>query len=393
MLPSKTNQHQRSTPSVDTSFTLSLDLSTFPINFMDTYRLAASAIGMKKELHAADVPDSRTSKVTAGCDDAGQHHELQPHICTRATWRYGPPVSLEPRAYHRFLQGVVDIHLSKFSNPRQLIMAIADTFDAHRQLLVLCGILHRNVNDNNVMLDETGRGILNDWDMAKGSRASEGAVFPQDDLALNSYRTGMWYFLSARLLKNPLKIHSVQDDLESFFFLVLYYSIRYIPNDQGIQELKELHAELFEECRWRSAIGQYVGGQGKFFMITEGYHSLSVDFMDHKPLQKWLRSALRCIARFYWYCIDVERKHFEEHKDEALPVPRVLVPPLPATILLHNHEYFSSLFKTALEAPGWASTRTYLGDELDQYVRTRGSRRMSTAVPPRICGPPKRRFC
>ncbi|CAA7269099.1 unnamed protein product [Cyclocybe aegerita] len=130
---------------------------------MDTYRLAGPAsralhiddlqpkkvtvskgpwqILMKNELHATNVSHNHISEIAAGCDDAGQHHGLQSHIYSRATWRYSPRASLEPQAHYRFLQGAVDIHLSEFSNPRQLMMAIADAFDGELLFLSTTTIL------------------------------------------------------------------------------------------------------------------------------------------------------------------------------------------------------------------------------------------------------------
>ncbi|CAA7269105.1 unnamed protein product [Cyclocybe aegerita] len=134
------------------------------------------------------------------------------------------------------------------------------------------------------MLVKSGGGSLNDWDLAKGGRLAENTLLPQDDPPRNSYRTGTWYFLSARLLMDPLKIHTLQDDLESIFYLVLYYAPRYIPCNKGMEELREVHAQPFLEWR-ESVIGR----------------------------------ALGCIAEFYRYCIDGEEQLFEEHEDEPLP--------------------------------------------------------------------------
>jgi RIO-like serine/threonine protein kinase len=47
---------------------------------------------------------------------------------------------------------------------------------AHRFAWELCGILHRDVSGKNVLLTEDGRGVLNDWDLAKTINGMEKGV-------------------------------------------------------------------------------------------------------------------------------------------------------------------------------------------------------------------------
>lgn len=42
-----------------------------------------------------------------------------------------------------------------------------NAFLAHRDAYEKCGILHRDVSGNNVMMKDDGGGILNDWDQAR----------------------------------------------------------------------------------------------------------------------------------------------------------------------------------------------------------------------------------
>ncbi|KAJ3504553.1 hypothetical protein NLJ89_g7876 [Agrocybe chaxingu] len=363
------------------------DLKAKKVMFLkDTWRTKLEGMenesDILKELWAAGVP--RIPKIADGGDVIGPYHETQSQTHVNANWRAGPLASLEPRAHNRLLQDFLGIHLSKFTTPKQLMTVIADAFEAHTQALVVRGILHRDVSEDNVMIDENGRGILNDWDLAKRIWIPGSDVLPKDDLARHSYRTGTWLFISGRLLIDPFRLHTLQDDLESFFHLVLYYALRYLPHNLGLLNLKVLIDQLFLEYEWNEVIRQYVGGKGKFLMILDGFSSLNVRFMDNKPLAKWLRDALGCLTEFYQYCINMASQITEDQDDEPLPSdeslrvpPSRLVPPPPATIRLHNHDHFVSLFKTALATPGWPSKRTNLGDQLDALPR--GSKRKPTA--------------
>ena len=47
-------------------------------------------------------------------------------------------------------------------------------FIAHKEAYLKVGILHRDISDNNVMIDDNGRGILTDWELAIRVKARDG---------------------------------------------------------------------------------------------------------------------------------------------------------------------------------------------------------------------------
>ena len=57
---------------------------------------------------------------------------------------------------------------SSFSCWYPLSRILVETFVSGHQEAVVAGVLHRDVSANNILIDiKTGRGLLNDWDMAK----------------------------------------------------------------------------------------------------------------------------------------------------------------------------------------------------------------------------------
>ncbi|KAH8984958.1 hypothetical protein EDB92DRAFT_1766970, partial [Lactarius akahatsu] len=68
-------------------------------------------------------------------------------------------------------------------------------------------ILHRDVSAGNILITEDGSGILIDWDLSK--------------------KVGTWQFMSiARLQDSSTRLHEVSDDLESFFWVLLYLVVK-----------------------------------------------------------------------------------------------------------------------------------------------------------------------
>ncbi|KAI0294370.1 hypothetical protein BC826DRAFT_865491, partial [Russula brevipes] len=82
-------------------------------------------------------------------------------------------------------------------------------------------ILHRDVSAGNILITDKGSGILIDWDLSKKVKE-----YTEPKPRLHS-RTGTWQFISvARLLDPWSSPHQVSDDLESFFWVLLYQIVR-----------------------------------------------------------------------------------------------------------------------------------------------------------------------
>ncbi|KAF8516417.1 hypothetical protein BU17DRAFT_50910, partial [Hysterangium stoloniferum] len=85
--------------------------------------------------------------------------------------------------------------------------------------------LHRDISSGNILITETGGGLLIDWDLCKKLQdIYEGQGHIE--------RTGTWQFITARLLVIPTNgegaaIPDWADDLESFFYVLVWIALRY----------------------------------------------------------------------------------------------------------------------------------------------------------------------
>jgi hypothetical protein len=74
---------------------------------------------------------------------------------------------------------------------------------------------------------------------------------------------GTWQFISVRLLSEPGVEHLLQDDLESFFWVLLWVSLRYTRHNQPPEELADLLSafdQVYEDSNR--------GGQHKLAMLV-----------------------------------------------------------------------------------------------------------------------------
>ncbi|KAF8493565.1 hypothetical protein BU17DRAFT_59579, partial [Hysterangium stoloniferum] len=86
-------------------------------------------------------------------------------------------------------------------------------------------ILHRDISSGNILITATGGGLLIDWDLCKMLKhIHQGQAHTE--------RTGTWKFMAARLLVVPTPgqqpaIPDRADDLESFFYVLVWIALRY----------------------------------------------------------------------------------------------------------------------------------------------------------------------
>ncbi|KIM35915.1 hypothetical protein M413DRAFT_449535 [Hebeloma cylindrosporum] len=236
---------------------------------------------------------------------------------------------------HRRLFTDVAHSISKFQSSRQLMQAIHDAYLAHMDAFVICGILHRDISIGNVLRSVEGNGILNDWDMAR--RVKDIHSGPRQP-----GRTGIWLFMSIKLLKDPTDLHVLQDDLESFCYLVLYVALRYLPHSK-VSTLADIVKNVFENHY--DLAERVCGGLGKSSMVYDrNFIGRKLGFTDNQPLTNWIEVALNVIKDWYRYLNDLERQKF------ARPGPSFNAITLKLEDRpMRDHSYLDQQFRSALE--------------------------------------------
>ncbi|KAI0273372.1 kinase-like domain-containing protein, partial [Gloeopeniophorella convolvens] len=204
---------------------LAYDLTTGGLVYLkDFWRLDLPGIQKEgdiyRELEGKNV--SNIAKLGRAGDTVNERSE-DPYarFCQRS--RSSPVVFIvEPYVHYRLVLNTLGKPLNQFNSTRQLCEVIRDAVIAHGEAYGKTGILHHDVSACNILIGDDGKGILIDWDLSK-KLSMEGEGRPR-----RATRTGTWQFISMGLLMNPTsRPHELQDDLESFFWVLLYQIVQY----------------------------------------------------------------------------------------------------------------------------------------------------------------------
>ncbi|KAH9008633.1 hypothetical protein EDB83DRAFT_488406 [Lactarius deliciosus] len=177
-------------------------------------------------------------------------------------WCPGRPC-VDPYVHYRLVLETLGSPLNTFKSTRELCKVIRDAITAHTGAYERVGILHRDVSAGNILITENGSGILIDWDLSK--KVVKGGSGKQRQHS----RTGTWQFISIARLRNPsMRPHEVSDDLESFFWVLLYMvvkcrSIEKINLSQDMQSVFDQSEDMDDD-------GIIRGGRGKLNCPREG---------------------------------------------------------------------------------------------------------------------------
>lgn len=338
------------------------DLKLEKVVFLkDSWR--SLVVGMEKEseilsdLNKAGVRN--VPKLICG-DDIDGHLTLTQKFISKP-WNAGG-TGITSRAQHRFLEDFVGKHLCHFTSSKQLMQAVYDAFIAHQDAYEKCGILHRDVSGNNVMMKDDGRGILNDWDQAR--RVADMASGPRQ-----LFRSGTWHFMSVLLLENPDKLQDLQDDIESFVYVVLFHVLRYVNHTQ-VHKIHSIMEEIFDDCKLDDH-GNFTGGRGKRSLLFDS-GELGPDFavVDNTPLQQWLLFAFEAAADWLSYATLRTRKYlrarglrrtimrqlYEGSSDSGVDQPQPdTADPSDATVhlIFHDHRRLGAIWQSILDKGNW----------------------------------------
>ncbi|KAL1738687.1 hypothetical protein HDZ31DRAFT_69731 [Schizophyllum fasciatum] len=201
-----------------------------------------------------------------------------------------------PRRHHRIAENY-GLPLWKFKSSEHLLRILLNSCACHHQAVVKCQKLHRDFSFRNILWDEeTETGILTDWDLCaptptetdvkKNSSLNPLAQMPQSSGRPD--RTGTWLFMSSLILQQKGKLHDVQDDLESLFWVGLYMILLYFPcGDVNVLSILD---HIFYE-RVNGPEGEAVGGYRKScFLRGDAGYPRTWEFPDPrcKPLADWV---------------------------------------------------------------------------------------------------------
>ena len=133
--------------------------------------------------------------------------------------------------------------------------------------------------------------------------------------------------MSIKLLKNPTDLHELQDDLESFCYVVLYLALRYLPHNV-VPDLPMIMANVFENYYTAQTVVR--GGIGKSAMVRErAFIGPNLEFTNNEPLTTWIQITLRVIKD--WYC-------YLEYLDESCG-PQYVLPGTSINAAAHDSHW------------------------------------------------------
>ncbi|TFK90439.1 hypothetical protein K466DRAFT_660832 [Polyporus arcularius HHB13444] len=137
--------------------------------------------------------------------------------------------------HHRLATKEVCLPLVAFTSSKQLVSLVNDCVAGHADAYKKRRIIHRDITSGNMLilpmfettdggveLRVVWKGLLCDWELSKPQAPSNKGEQPE--------RTGTWQYMSVASSGDALHIIDIADELESFFNVILYNAVRYVPH-------------------------------------------------------------------------------------------------------------------------------------------------------------------
>ncbi|KAI0696474.1 hypothetical protein C8T65DRAFT_583405, partial [Cerioporus squamosus] len=166
--------------------------------------------------------------------------------------------------------------LNEFQNGKQLIQVVRDCVLAHQHATKDAKLLHRDISSGNILiypklmwvkdpqkkrLQIKFTGLLADWEMAKPTD-------PQQQGQRQPERTGTYQYMSVALLSHLKANVEVCDEIESFFYVVLYHAVRYLKSNFNDNTVANYIDEFFDQYGYVN--DKYTCGNAKLLTIVTG---------------------------------------------------------------------------------------------------------------------------
>ncbi|KAH9059619.1 hypothetical protein EDB87DRAFT_1563048, partial [Lactarius vividus] len=220
-----------------------------------------------RELHDAHVPNIAKLGLAGnvpllsecGGTDSPTVQQTMTQQFVKGGWCPGQP-RVDPYVHYQLVLETLGSPLHTFRSTRELCEVIQNAITAHTGAYKRVGILHRDVSAGNILITKERSGILIDWDLSK--KVVKGASGKQRQHS----HTGTWQFISIARLRNPLiRPHEVCDDLESFFWVLLYMVAK--CRSVGKIDLSQDMQNVFDQSDGMDDNSIIRGGRGKLHCL------------------------------------------------------------------------------------------------------------------------------
>lgn len=190
--------------------------------------------------------------------------------------------------------------------------------------------------------------------------------------------------MSINLLEYKDKQHTLQDDLESFFWVLMYTCLRNFEHNRT-QYVEDIGETVFEDCRWSRAENRYVGGLGKRSLVTSTLPDFKYfEIYGSEGLCVLFAAFRRAVKEYHNWVVDLEENLQEKFSSRGKSVNAgkagrlagggggngnqkgnksertcqwheeflyaIATNKVPDTLALHHHDGIILLFDTALES-------------------------------------------
>ncbi|KAI0359376.1 hypothetical protein OH77DRAFT_1517852 [Trametes cingulata] len=279
-----------------------------------------------KPSKSAQPPTERTlsSSATLAAPQASSssRKRTRSELDSEATLGSQDECPLRRHKHYRVVVEEVAMPLSEFQCGRQLVQAVLDCIMGHWDATTKAQILHRDVSGGNVLIlpkvsydrqtEQTSvkwRGLLADWEMSKPISDKEQVRRPRQPP-----RTGTWQFLSVGMLSHYPKAPDIPDELESFFYVILYNAVRYLHSNcenpaAWIEAFFDAHTVVTKEI--------YTCGIAKLITVqTNGRLEVQVGVSDVLKFDSPLDAIFEQLLRWFKAHYKVQKYRNQQAKAE-----------------------------------------------------------------------------
>lgn len=172
----------------------------------------------------------------------------------------------------------------------------------------------------------------------------------------------------------PGKQHVLQDDIESFVWVILFLVLCHTKHSIPLNKLQGIVEDVFDSYRLEN--GVHSGGRPKEHLCSSPFSFLGHGFqvIGNAPLTGLIHGLLSAVAEWHQYArsqllfkihnaepsnaghhqsFSVDPKALQLHKHTNTPDPQPIPNPQPQTLQLYDHVGVFQLFIHALTNNGW----------------------------------------